>query len=317
MNLLFDILTFCYDRRFCYLKLLLVIPRHVHDNLIVTIGGEGSMDIHLRDLLNIDNVRIKKYKVKFNQHNGEIEPINVYLRNSEEFNSRWLFWRNKKRYFNVGEYAICLADMGRGRWLLTTIKEVSHELNVMHGINYKGQECEQYSMYFGRVIIKYSKSHQTQVRRFESIIEEMIVDQILPSKYDGKSFPGYDSVRLSYSELDIIINRNKTDWVSALSNQKAIYLITDLKSGNQYVGAAYGENGMLFQRWTNYIQNGHGGNKLLKEIVKKEGFDYIKHNFQYSILENYNLGRDREYILGRESWWKVTLGSRTFGLNNN
>jgi hypothetical protein len=40
-------------------------------------------------------------------------------------------------------------------------------------------------------------------------------------------------------------------------------------------------SGMLLQRWTNYIDNGHGGNVVLKHIVDTKGFDYIKANFQY------------------------------------
>ena len=86
-----------------------------------------------------------------------------------------------------------------------------------------------------------------------------------------------------------------------------------------YVGSATGENGMLLQRWGNYISNGHGGNKELIEIVNTKGFDYVKKNFQYSILENYNSRVDKELILRRETWWKDTLGTRnsTIGYNCN
>lgn len=83
------------------------------------------------------------------------------------------------------------------------------------------------------------------------------------------------------------------------------------------MGSATGEDEMLLQRWANYIENGHGGNKQLKEIVEKKGFDYIKQNFQYSILENYNARIDKNVILEREKYWKKVLGSRAFGLNSN
>jgi hypothetical protein len=143
------------------------------------------------------------------------------------------------------------------------------------------------------------------------------VEQVLPSVFDGIDFPGYDNVRLSFEQLSLIVKRHKRDWVSALENQKAVYLITDNFTGKQYVGSAYGDNGMLLQRWSNYIENGHGWNKLLSEIIEKEGFEYIKKHFQYSILENYNSRVDRNKILEREAWWKDTLGSRAFGLNAN
>ena len=74
---------------------------------------------------------------------------------------------------------------------------------------------------------------------------------------------------------------------------------------------------MLLQRWSNYVSNGHGGNKELLELVQLEGFDHVKEHFQYSILENYNAKVDDHMILARESWWKETLQSRTWGYNSN
>lgn len=124
-------------------------------------------------------------------------------------------------------------------------------------------------------------------------------------------------MRLSYTQLSTILNRRKQDWVSALENQKAVYLITDTNNGKQYVGSATSDKGMLLQRWSNYVVNGHGGNKELIALVNGNGFDYIKQYFQYSILENYNAKVDDHVILERESWWKDTLQSRRFGYNSN
>ncbi len=74
---------------------------------------------------------------------------------------------------------------------------------------------------------------------------------------------------------------------------------------------------MLLQRWSNYVENGHGGNIELKKLVEEKGFDYVKKYFQYSILENYNAKIDDHIILERESWWKDTLQSRKHGYNAN
>ena len=57
---------------------------------------------------------------------------------------------------------------------------------------------------------------------------------------------------------------------------------------------------MLLQRWSNYVENGHGGNIELKKLVEEKGFDYVKKYFQYSILENYNAKIDDHIILERE-----------------
>ena len=53
------------------------------------------------------------------------------------------------------------------------------------------------------------------------------------------------------------------------------------------------------------------------EIVNEKGYEYIKANFQYSILENYNAKVDDRIILERESWWKETLQTRKYGYNSN
>ena len=270
----------------------------------------------LNDLLHLSQVDINRAKVRFNQHGGGISQMEAYLRNPDFVNNDALFWRgDRQRYFNVGEIAISLFQLSWDTWLLSTIKEVTHELGVYNGVNYEGAEMEAYQSIFGRVIVKYRKKHQ--FRKLSSIINELEVAQLLTNAFDGIDFPGYDRVRLSYEQLATIINRRKQDWVAALENQKAVYLITDKNNGKQYVGSAYGENGMLLNRWSNYVNDGHGGNKLLKAVVEESGMDYVVQNFQYAILENYNARVDKNIILGRESWWKVTLGSRAHGLNAN
>ena len=154
-------------------------------------------------------------------------------------------------------------------------------------------------------------------RTYASVMDDLEVLEILNDQFTGEDFPGYENVRLSYRQLKNVIDRHLPGWIAALQNQKAVYLITDDKTGKLYVGSATSQTGMLLQRWSNYIADGHGGNEALKELVKKQGFDYVKENFQYSILENYNARMDDEYILRRESWWKETLRTREFGYNKN
>ena len=271
----------------------------------------------MNDLLSFSATDFSNIKIKFNQSNGYDDPMELYQSNPDIIDTQWLFWRNERRYFYVGQIAICFLKLTWDTWLLTTIKRVTKELDVKNGINYEGEVLEEYKPYFGRVILKYHKKFQTQGRYYGEICNELEVQQILPNVFDGDDFPGYDKVRLSYSQLQAIISRGKKDWIAALENQKAVYLITDTNNGKLYVGSATSTYGMLLQRWSNYVSDGHGGNKELKVLVNEKGFDYIKSNFQYSILENYNAKVDDHVILNRESWWKETLGSRKFGYNSN
>jgi len=273
--------------------------------------------LYLNDLLHFSKEEYESIKIKFNQSNGYDDPMDLYQYNPDIVNHTWLFWRNKQRYFQVGQIAICLLKLSYDTWLLTTIKRVTKELDVYDGVNYEGEELKQYKSYFGRVIIKYRKTFQSQGRYYGSICDDLEVQQILPTIFDGNDFPGYDKVRLSYGQLEAVLNRGKRDWIAALENQKAVYLITDKENGKMYVGSATSDYGMLLQRWRSYISNGHGGNKELIELVEKKGINYIKNNFYYSILENYNAKVDDHIILERESWWKETLQTRIFGYNSN
>lgn len=273
--------------------------------------------ILLKDLLRFSDDELANVKIKFNQHNGYDDPMDLYRSNPEIINTQWLFWNEKRRYFYEGQIAVCFLKLSYDMWLLTTIKRVTKDLGISGGVSFEGKEIEKYKPFFGRVIVQYHKTSMAQGRYFSELQDELVVNQILPDVYDGEDFPGYDKVRLSYAQLEVIIRCGKKDWIAALSNQKAVYLITDKNTGKLYVGSATSDTGMLLQRWSNYVADGHGGNKELVELVEREGFDYVKKHFQYSILENYNAKVDDHIILERESWWKETLLTRAWGYNSN
>lgn len=273
--------------------------------------------ILLKDLLRFSDDELANVKIKFNQHNGYDDPMDLYRSNPEIINTQWLFWNEKRRYFYEGQIAVCFLKLSYDMWLLTTIKRVTKDLGISGGVSFEGKEIEKYKPFFGRVIVQYHKTSMAQGRYFSELQDELVVNQILPDVYDGEDFPGYDKVRLSYAQLEVIIRCGKKDWIAALSNQKAVYLITDKNTGKLYVGSATSDSGMLLQRWSNYVANGHGGNKELFELVEREGFDYVKKHFQYAILENYNAKVEDRIILIRESWWKETLQTRVWGYNSN
>ena len=259
-------------------------------------------------------------KIKFNIFNGYDDPMVLYMKNPEIINNQWLFWREKNKNFKIGEIAICLLKIGYDQWLLTTIKKITNDLNIRNGINYEGTELPEYSKYYGRIILSFHKTLQNPVVTKDTVWNQLEVLQILSSPFDGIDFPGYDSVNITFHELEAIITRHKRDWIKALENQKAIYLISDKSNGKLYVGSATGDNGMLLQRWSAYIANGHGGNIELRKITEdpSKGFSYVQENFSYAILENYNARVDKNFILKRESWWKSTLKTRVpFGYNMN
>lgn len=273
--------------------------------------------IMLNDLLRFDAAEVPNVRVKFNIYNGYDDPLDLYKTNPDEVNVTWFLWHDDRRYFNVGQTAICLLKLRGDQWLLTTIKKITRLLDVTDGVGYDADEVKEYEQYFGRLVVEYHNPCRTMGRKYENVMDELEVVEILNEQYTGDEFPGYENVRLSYPLLKNIVDRQLPGWVDALRNQKAVYLITDTKTGKMYVGSATSQTGMLLQRWSSYAADGHGGNIELRELVKQQGLDYVKENFQYSILENYNARMDDGYILKRESWWKETLCTRTHGYNKN
>ena len=275
--------------------------------------------ILLNDILCFSESEISDVRIKFNIYNGYTDPLELYKENPDKVNVEWFLWHENRRYFHEGQIAICFLRTSTDTWLLTTIKKITKELDVSSdgGIGYEAEEIEKYRKYFGRILVKYHNTVKSMGRIFESLMDELEVLEILNDHFTGNDFPGYENVRLSYPQLKTIIDRQLPGWIAALQNQKAVYLITDTNTGKLYVGSATSQYGMLLQRWSNYISDGHGGNEGLKEVVASYGLNYVKKYFQYSILENYNARMDDNYVLKRESWWKDTLKSREYGLNKN
>ena len=281
-------------------------------------------ELRLNDLLNLSDEELSRTRIKLNTYNQETHPIEEYKRNPDELLS-WNYWNNKM--YKEGQISIGLIDMGYGRWLLFTVGTITKVLDSAHyldgtpsvdgkGIQFEWETMDKYSCLFGRVVLEYKNKAQQTIRVGERI-DEFTVKEILPSVFRGFEFPGYDKVCLLFSELSTIVKGNYPDYLNALRNQKAVYLITDCSNGKLYVGSATAENGMLLARWTDYVNNGHGGNKELIKIVAEKGFDYIKKNFQYSIIENYNAKIDDKVILDREKYWKMVLQSNKYGYNDN
>ena len=53
-------------------------------------------------------------------------------------------------------------------------------------------------------------------------MDELEVIEILSTAYDGDDFPGYENVRLLFTQLETIIRKKRSGWLDALRNQKAV-----------------------------------------------------------------------------------------------
>jgi len=251
------------------------------------------MSILINDILKLED--LNNVKIRFVKTNNIIDPI-VLFKDDRKSLLDWQFWNYaKKKSFKVGEIVIGFVKIEGAKWLLFDVSIITNDLGIFNGVGYEYEPVNKFEKYLGRVTIEYKNKSQNMIRRADSVIKNCRVLQILEDTFDNDIFPGYENVNISWKELQRVIN--KGTWKTALENQKGVYLITDKSNGKMYVGSAYGEN-MMHGRWFAYIRNGHGGNKELKTL----GFDHIKNNFYYSILDIYKSKIHDNTILMRESW---------------
>ncbi|BAM22881.1 GIY-YIG nuclease family protein [Streptococcus intermedius] len=274
-------------------------------------------DIKLNDIFGFTEEEIPHVKIYFHVWKSDVNYTkDYYLSNKEQVNHWNIFYNADKKHFKVGETVINVVKVDYDKYLVTMVKKVTKDLNRYNDQGYEGENVEKFKPYFDRLIIKY-KPGRMRVRKYASLYDDVIVSEILSEPWRGDDFNGYDEICLSYSQLESIFRLEKRDWLTALQNQKAVYLITDKKTGQLYVGSATSKDKMLLSRWNSYVNNGHGGNTELHKLVTEKGFNYVKENFQYSLLENFNGKVDDDYIIGREQWWKKVLQSIKFGYNDN
>ena len=163
--------------------------------------------------------------------------------------------------------------------------------------------------YENRLIIDWGNSVRTWAQRATN--EKSII-----AIQNSEVFGGYEDVILSFQELEKIVENPTAynEWYTALSAVYGVYLIVDKISGKQYVGSAYGKEG-LWGRWSYYIKTKHGDNERMKKLLEEDPERY-KH-FQFSILQILSKTEKEDYVIQVEKRYKKKLFSGEFGLNGN
>lgn len=176
--------------------------------------------------------------------------------------------------------------------------------------HYEMKEIEGFEDLKERVIIKWTNP----ITWHQWINQEMEVVEIQRGLSD-KPFTDYYSFILDFYELKEIIKESYKDWKQMLSATKGVYLISDTKTGKQYVGSAYGTDG-IWGRWSEYVRtNGHGNNKTLKELIDID--ENYGNNFRFSILMLLPSTVTNKEAIEKEQLFKRKLGTNSFGLTNN
>lgn len=177
---------------------------------------------------------------------------------------------------------------------------------------YELEHLPQYDDFEGRVVIEWGANPLA----WHQWMKNKPVIEIFPPGKALQPFSDYLDFTLSYRELQELMAHPAAhrDWQSSLSAVAGIYLILADTTGEQYVGSAYGLSG-IWGRWQQYAANGHGGTKLLEQLVKDD--PAYPNAFRYSVLQVLPKSTKDAEVIRWESQYKLKLGSRAIGLNAN
>ena len=170
-----------------------------------------------------------------------------------------------------------------------------------------------------RAIIEWGNNtinwHQWCNKKGKNLNDKEVVE-LLPSGQTRPPFNDYMEFTLTHAELkELYINEDANrEWRARLTAVAGVYIILATKTGKQYIGSAYGTKG-IWGRWAAYARNGHGGNKLLHDLINEDSS--YPEEFSYSILQILPKSFAKYEVLEWEKHYKEKLGSRATGLNIN
>lgn len=282
-------------------------------------GSDHARDersaISLRTLLG--DLRPGDCKLHCAVWNGEEHPIEVMARSFEEW-TWWNRYRADNNHFNRPLiFSMAQSLEGPDLWLFGGVFEVLARRDKPHAFSYDvTHRTDLLPGLTQRLMVQFALAGRQRRRVFETCVDEMAVAAILPEPYAGQASPGLDSICITLRDLDIVVQQGRLDWRGPLEAIKGIYVIHDRATGQAYVGSASGDIG-VWSRWGQYVESLHGGNRALVELVGSKGSDYARENLVISLLEFFPARVPDDHVWQRESWWKETLMTRTFGLNRN
>ena len=259
-----------------------------------------------------------KVKVKFNMNtrDKDLPDFDFDFDSDRWMNMNCLKSKQANNNYSDAEYVLSFAQYypyGSDYYIfggLYEIEEIKPE--VYDQVGYKLTMQNEFKEYIKRLIVRldrpigrdlYNIPFENVQRDFNPELYEIMPPTTL------SNFNGYNNVHLLHKDLQIIVKYEAPEWKNALETVKGIYAITDISNGKIYIGSATGENS-IWQRWCSYAKGLTGENKDLKNIIKEKGEDYIKNNFTYAILENFDIKTKDEYIYGREQYWIEVLQTK-------
>ncbi len=264
-----------------------------------------------KEILSLKSDILDKHAVKYVRHKDNRKEYRELIKDRGELLKYQA--QQSNNVFEKCDYIASFVGTEQSRAVFIGIFKVDGIETTDDGFEYDLNEVSGFEDFKERLVIDWGKSaitwHQWVNTNPKNIVE------ILPKGYLGE-FPGLLNFTLDYVELKKLgenLSANR-EWYLQLSSINGIYLILDKITGNQYIGSAYGKDG-IWQRWAEYAKSGHGGNELLKELCCIDN-QYYK-NFQFTILQSLPSNLSNKDVIAVENLYKKKLGTKVFGLNKN
>jgi hypothetical protein len=179
---------------------------------------------------------------------------------------------------------------------------------------YNLKRLEEYDFLRNRLIIEWGKSTKSWHQKLLPERDKEVLE-IRPKGESLEVFEDYLDFTLTYKQLKYIVNNSDAnyEWRARLSAVAGVYLILDSKTGQQYIGSAYGSKG-IWGRWEEYARNGHGNNITLVSILNEN--PERRDDFVFSILQILPKSCAKEKVIKIEHRYMFKLGTKVTGLNN-
>ncbi len=250
-------------------------------------------------------------KTKLVRHKDSRNDLyNLYCNNKEEFLA-YQKHQGKDVFKDLNFIVSFIGESGKSARFIGVFKILDTKKLKDGSFWYEMEEVNGYEDLRERVIINWGNASMSW---HQWISNTKAVMEIHPGLH-YQQFTDYFDFILKFKELQEIVTNQYSDWKKVLSITKGVYLITDSKTGKLYIGSAYGEDG-IWGRWTNYVfTKGHGNNKMLIELLKKD-ISYAS-NFRFSILMLLPKTITPDEAIKKEKLFKTKLGTNSFGLNEN
>lgn len=272
-----------------------------------------TQPIKLTDVIPIESPG--QYKLHLACRNKEgVRPLDEYVAD----HSRWLAWNEWRGKRNDWGRTFIFSFMEfyplTDAHLFGGVFEVKERLPD----HYVLEEVEAFKKWEGRLVCSFHRYQGLKGRAFnlETLLERFDVLQVLPERYDGEPFCGYENINHSLGMLKALVDCEKQDWKAALSAVKGVYLVMDTATGKPYVGAAYSGAG-IWSRLSCYVSTGHGWNDELVKRINEKGMEYALSNLNFSVLEIFECNTADDLIFSREAHWKRVMLAREFGYNRS